>query len=328
VQARRLTRQHTDNPRAYHFYLKGRFFWARRYHVGLKSALEHFQKAIEEDAGYALAYAGVADAYTFMGFYSLQRPREAFVKASAAVARALEIDPDLADAHTSLALLKLGADWDFPAAERELRRALELDPTQALPRIYLAWVLVLRGDPASGVVEARRAQEIEPLSPLVNAGVGFTFYMSRRYEEAIVELEKALEIDPNLLLAIHFTAMCRAQQSRLSEAIALSERTVAMSDRAPFYLGLLGHFCARAGKRERVDELIAELERLAEQKYVPPHCMVYIYAGLNDLDRAFEWQAKAYDDGAPPFNYFSPVIDNLLRDPRHMAELRRMGLRM
>ena len=131
VQARRLTRQHTDNPRAYHFYLKGRFYWARRYHVGLKSALEHFQKAIEEDAGYALAYAGVADAYTFMGFYSLQRPREAFVRASAAVARALEIDPDLAEAHTSLALVKLGSDWDFPAAERELRRALELDPTQA-----------------------------------------------------------------------------------------------------------------------------------------------------------------------------------------------------
>jgi serine/threonine protein kinase/tetratricopeptide (TPR) repeat protein len=328
VQAARLTRQHTDNPRAYHLYLKGRFYWARRYHAGLTSALEHFQKAIKEDAGYALAYAGVADAYTFMGFYSLQRPRDAFVRASAAALRALEIDPDLAEAHTSLALVKLGGDWDFAAAEHELRQALELDPGQALSRIYLAWVLVLRGDPASGLVEARRAQEIEPLSPLVNAGVGFTLYMSRRYDEAIAECEKSLEIDPNLLLAMHFMAMCRAQQSRLSEAIALSERTVAMSDRAPFYLGLLGHFCARAGARERVDELLAELGRLAERKYVPPHCMAYIYAGLNDLDRAFEWQAKAYDDGASPFNYFSPVIDNMQHDARHAVELRRMGLRL
>ncbi len=328
VQSHRLMRKHTDNPRAYHFYLKGRFYWSRRYHAGLSAALEQFQNAIKEDAGYALAYAGLADAYSFIGFYSLRRPRDAFVQAGEAAERALQLDPDLAEAHTSLALVRLGHDWDFPAAERELRRALDLDPLLAQSRIYLAWVLILRGDPVTGLVEARRAQEIEPLSPLINAGVGFALYMSRRYEEAVLECEKSLEIDPNLLLAIHFMAMCRAQQSRLSEAIALSERTVAMSDRAPFYLGLLGHFCARAGARERVDALIAELEHLAAQKYVPPHCMVYIYAGLNDLDRAFEWQAKANEDGAAPFNYFSPVIDNLQRDPRHTADLRRMGLRL
>jgi TolB-like protein/tetratricopeptide (TPR) repeat protein len=328
VQASRLTRRHTDNPRAYHFYLKGRFYWSRRYQAGLALAVENFQKALEEDAGYALAYAGVADAFTIIGFYSLQRPRDAFARASEAVSRALAIDPDLAETHSSLALLKLGLDWDFPAAESELRRAIELDPTLSLPRIYLAWVLVLRGDPAGGLVEARKAQEIEPLSPLVNAGVGFTLYLSRRYDEAIVELEKSLEIEANFLLAIHFMAMCRAQQSRIADAIALSEQTVAMSDRAPFYLGLLGHFCARAGQHTRVDALIEELQRLSAVKYVPPHCMAYIYAGMNDLDRAVEWEAKAYDDGASPFNYFSPVIDNLQRDPRHAAELRRMGLRL
>ena len=327
AHASRLTRQHTGNPRAYHLYLKGRFFWARRYHAGLRSALEHFQKAIEEDAGYALAYAGVADAYTFIGFYSLQRPREAFASAASAAQRALEIDPLLAEAHTSLALVKLGGEWDFAGAERELRRALELDPSQALPRIYLAWVLILRGDTSGGIVEARRAQELEPLSPLVNAGVAFALYNSRRYEEAIAECERSLEVDPNLLLAIHFMAMCRCQQGRLQEAIALSERTAAMSERAPFYLGLLGHFCARAGARDRVDALLAELTELRERKYVPPHCMVYIYVGLNDLDRAIEWEAKAFDDGASPFNYVSPVIDNLRRDPRHAAEMRRMGVR-
>ena len=327
VHASRLTREHTANPRAYHLYLKGRFFWARRYHAGLRSALDHFQKAIEEDAGYALAYAGVADAYTFIGFYSLQRPRDAFANAGAAVRRALEIDPLLAEAHTSLALLKLGNEWDFAGAERELRRALELDPSQPLPRIYLAWVLILRGDIAGGIVEARRAQELEPLSPLVNAGVAFALYNSRRYEEAIVECEKGLEVDPNLLLAIHFMAMCRCQQGRLPEAIALSERTVAMSERAPFYLGLLGHFCARAGDRDQVDALLAELSELRERKYVPPHCMVYIYAGLNDFDSAIEWEAKAFDDGASPFNYVSPLIDNLKRDPRHAAEMRRMGMK-
>jgi hypothetical protein len=107
----------------------------------------------------------------------------------------------------------------------------------------------------------------------------------------------------------------------------LAERTVSMSDRAPFYLGLLGHYCARAGARDRVDAILAELEELSGRKYVPPHCMVYIYAGMNDLDRAFEWQAKVAADGASPFNFFSPVIDNVQNDPRQAADLRRMGLK-
>jgi TolB-like protein/Flp pilus assembly protein TadD len=327
INAPRLTRRHTDNPRAFLLYMKGRFYWARRYHVGLMTALDYFQKAIEEDAGYALAYAGVADVYTLIGFYSLMRPRDAFAKAADATRRALEIDPECAEAHASLALLTLGNDWDFPAAERELRRALELDPTQVLSRIYLSWVLILRGDSATGILEARRAQDMEPLSPLVNAGVGFALYMSRRYQEAIDECEKSLEVDPNFLLAIHFMAMCCAQLGRLDDAIRLSERTVAMSDRAPFYLGLLGHFCARAGLRDRVAALLEELTELSTRKYVPPHCMVYIYAGLNDLDRAFEWQARVPDDGAAPFNFFSPVIDNVQSDPRQAADLQRMGLK-
>jgi eukaryotic-like serine/threonine-protein kinase len=334
VNASRLTRRHTDNPLAYRLYMKGRFYWARRYQVGLQTALDFFQKAIEEDAGYALAYAGVADAYTLIGFYSLlMPPRDAFTKAAEATRRAFEIDPELPEAHASLALVTLGKDWDFPAAERELRRALELDPTQVLSRIYLSWVLILRGDSATGILEARRAQEMEPLSPLVNAGVGFALYMSRRYQEAIDECEKSLEVDPNFLLAIHFTAMCCAQLGRLDDAIRLSERTVAMSDRAPFYLGLLGHYCARAGLRDRVDALLEELADLStrkdpsKRKYVPPHCMVYIYAGLNDLDRAFEWQAKVPADGAAPFNFFSPVIDNVQSDPRQAADLQRMGIK-
>jgi len=329
VQAARLTRRHTDNPNAYLGYLKGRFYWSRRYKVGMKTALKEFEIALAEDAGYALAHAGVADVYTMMGFYSLDVPRRMFTAASAAVEQALALDPNLAEAHSSLALLKLGRDWDFPSAEASLRRAIELDPTLALAHMYLAWVRVLRGDPAGGLVEARRGQQIEPLSPLVNAAVGFTLYLSRRYDDAIVELQKSLEIDPDFLLAVHCMAMCRAQQSRVAEAIELSERTVALSRRAPFYLGLFGHFSARAGNRARVDELLAELDNLAKTgTYVPPHCQAYIYAGLNDLDRAVEWEAKAFEDGASPFNYFSPVIDNLQRDPRHARELQRMGLKL
>ena len=323
-----LIRQHTRNSRAYQCYLKGRFYWTRRFHGGLKAALEQFEQAIQEDAGYALAYAGLADAYAFMGIYAVQRPRTAFALAAAAVERALAIDPDLAEAHTSLAFIRVSNDWNWPEAEREFRRALDLDPAQTLARLYLSWLMVLQGDYAGAVIEARRAQEMEPLSPLVNAGVAHTLFLARRYDQAVTECERSLEVDPNFIFAIHMLGMCRALQSRLPEAIAIGERTVAMSDRAPFYLGVLGHYHARNGALDKAEEILDELARAVAVRYVPPHCQAYIYAGANDLDRAFEWQAKAYDDGASPFYYFSPLIENLQTDPRHHAELQRMGLRI
>jgi tetratricopeptide (TPR) repeat protein len=317
--------RHTANARAYHLYLKGRFYWTRRFHGGLTAALEHFSNAIQEDAGYALAYAGLSDVYSFMGIYAVQPPRSVFKLATAAAERALTLDPDLPEAHTSVAFIKLAHEWDLPAAARAFARSLDLDPAQAVPRIYFSWLLVLQGDVATARYELGKAQEIEPLTPLVNAGAGHTFYLAKRYDEAIVECEKALEIDPNFILAIHVMGMCRALQGRMNEAIALGERTVAMSGRAPFYLGMLGHYCARTGAFERVQQILQELQGLAAQRYVPPHCMTYIYAGMGDLDQAFEWQARAEDHGASPFYYVSPLLENLQRDGRHREQMLRMG---
>jgi serine/threonine-protein kinase len=315
----------TRNARAYHLYLKGRFYWTRRYHGGLTAALDHFKNAIQEDAGYALAYAGLADAYAFMGIYAVQRPRSAFARAAEAAERALALDPNLPEAHTSIAFIKLAHEWDLPAASRAFARSLELDPDQSVTRIYYSWLLVLQGDVGSATREVRKAQEIEPLSPLVNAGAGHTFYLANRYDEAVAECEKALEIDPNFILAIHVMGMCRALQGRLDEAITLGERSVAMSGRAPFYLGMLGHYCARLGALERVQQILAELEAMRTERYVPPHCATYIFAALNDLGRAFESQARAEDDGASPFYYVSPLLANLQRDPRHTEQMRRLG---
>ena len=155
------------------------------------AALEHFKKAIEEDAGYALAFAGLADAYAFIGVYAVQRPRLALAQALTAAERALALNPDLPEAHTSLAFIKLGNDWDLAGAAQEFARALELDPQLGLTRIYYSWLLVLQGDVASAMVQLRAAQETEPLSPLVNAGAGHTLYLARRYDEAIAACERA-----------------------------------------------------------------------------------------------------------------------------------------
>jgi tetratricopeptide (TPR) repeat protein len=175
------------------------------------------------------------------------------------------------------------------------------------------------------MAQVRAAQDTEPVSPLVNAGAGHTFYLARRYDEAIAACEKSLEIDPNFILGTHVIAMCRALQGRLPDAIALGQQAVTMSGRAPFYLGVLGHYHARAGAREPVQAILQELDQLAATRYVPPHCRTFIYAGLGDLDQAFAWQAKAQEDGASPFYYVSPLIDNLLADPRHLRQMRSMG---
>jgi TolB-like protein/tetratricopeptide (TPR) repeat protein len=322
-----LIRPHTHNSRAYQSYSKGRFYWTRRFHGGLMTALDHFKEAIEEDAGYALAYAGLADAYSFMGIYAVQRPRSAFAQAVAAAERALALDPNLAEAHTSLALIKLANDWDMSGASSEFTRALELDPSQAVTRIYRSWLMVLQGDVASAMNEVRRAQEIEPLSPLINAGAGHTLYLARRYKEAILECEKSLEIDPRFILGIHVIGMCRALQGQLADAIEIGERAVSMSGRAPFYLGVLGHYYARSGAADAARAILKELDEIASHRYVPPHCMTYIYAGLNDLERALEWEARAYDDGASPFHYVSPLIENLHGCRRHIEFMRQMGWR-
>ena len=325
IPRRPLIRRQTENPRAYELYLKGRFYYLRRYQGGLMSALSCFDKAIEEDAGYALPHAGRADALVFLGFYLLQQPRAAFVRAREAVQRALAIDPDLPEAHVSLALILLGDDWNWTEAKREFVRALELDPGHALARIYLAWLMVLLGDHAGAAVEGRKAQELEPMSSVIHTGAGYGLFLAKRYDDAVVQCQKALEIDPDSIIAIYVIGMCRAQQSRLPEAISLMEQAVSMSNRMPFYLALLGNFYGRAGDSARAHALLAELERVSKDRYVPPHSAAYIYAGLGDIDRAIEWERKAYDDGGGPFTYFSPVIENLHSDPRHIAELRRMG---
>jgi len=196
-----------------------------------------------------------------------------------------------------------------------------------MARIYWSWLMVLQGDIAGALDQARTAQELEPMSPLVNGGVAHTFYLAKRYDDAIAECEKSLEVDPNFILAIHVKGMCRTLQGRLAEAVTIGERAVSMSGGAPFYLGILGHYYARSGATDKVRQIVEQLDHLAGQRYVPPHCFAYIHAGANEIDRAFDWQAKAYDDGASPFNYFSPLIENLQSDPRHSAELQRMQLR-
>jgi tetratricopeptide (TPR) repeat protein len=312
--------------RAFHLCLKGRFFWSKRYEGGLKTARECFEEALRIDPNLALAHSGLADTYSFLGFYCLVRPRDAFAIAKTSVERALALDEGLAEAHTSLGLLKLGGDWDWHAAVRAFRRAIEIDPSHAPARIYLSWTLVLLGRFEEAHEEAERAQDIDPLSPQLNAGAAYTFFLSRAYERGIRECEKALEVDKEFLIALYVMGMCKAQLELYDEAAADLERTVELSRGMPFYLGLLGKVYGDMGRRDKVLEVTRQLDEQSRKVYVPPHCHVYIHAGLGDFDTAFEWQDQAFLDGASPFNYFSPIIECLHQDPRFKADLRAWGL--
>jgi serine/threonine-protein kinase len=316
----------TENRTAYHHYLKGRFYWSKRYEGGLKAAMDEFQNAIREDPGYAAAYSGLADTLMFIGFYSLDHPREMYERAETFIHKALSLDSRLPEAHTSLALIQLSARWNWAAAENEFLRAIELDPTHAPAHLYYSWLLAVVGRHWEAGVAAQRAQDIDPLSPLINSGVAWMYYNCREYDRAIEEANKSLEVDANFLVGIYVLGLAYAMKRQYADAAPLIERAVTLSGRAPFYLGLLGLVYGEMGRPEKVDQIFAELDALrAKGRYIPPHCYVYMYAGLGDVERALEWQEKACDDGAPPFYFIAPATHCLHADSRHKAQMARMS---
>jgi TolB-like protein/Tfp pilus assembly protein PilF len=321
------TEQHRIRSRhAFHQCLKGRFFWSKRYQGGLQNARQCFEEAIRMDPELAIAHAGLADTYSFLGFYCLMRPRTAFELAGKSAETALRLDDRLADAHVSLGLTRLGGTWEWVSAAHSFERAVELDPAHALARIYLSWVYVLLGQTEEAHEEAERAQDTDPLSPTLNAATAYTFFLSRAYERGIRECEKALEVDKDFLVALYVMALCKAQLGSYAPAISDLERAVSLSGGMPFYLGLLGKLYADTDQSAKVRDVLRRLDALRDTVYVPPHCYVYIYAGLRDFDHAFAWQDKAFDDGASPFNYFAPVIECLHADPRFKEDVRAWGV--
>jgi len=317
--------RYTDNRESYLHYLKGRFYWSKRYEGGLLTAKQEFAAALEKDDRNALAYSGLADVFAFLGLYSIWPPRKAFADAKANVDKALAIDDALPEAHTSQGLIALSANWDWRAAEAEFMRALDLDKTQALAHLYYAWLLALRDRRTEAIVAIKRAQNADPLATLINSGAGWMYFLLAEYDQAIAECQKCVEIDPNFLVGLYVMAMAYARKGQYDAAMPLITRAADLSNRAPFYLGLLGQIYAETDRLPEAEQVLAELDsKSAAGVYVPPHCYVYIHASLGDLDRAFEWQEKACDDGAPPFYFLSPAIGSMHDDPRHKAHLSRM----
>ncbi len=315
----------TENRAAYHHYLKGRFYWSKRYEGGLKAAMDEFQNAIREDPGYAPAYSGLADTLMFIGLYSLDRPRDMYERAETFIHKALSLDSRLPEAHTSLALIQLSAYWNWAAAENEFLRAIELDPTHAPAHLYYSWLLALAGRHWEAGVAAKRAQDIDPLSPLINSGVAWMYYNCREYDRAIEEANKSLEVDANFLVGMYVLGLAYTMKRQYAEAAPLIERAVdAVGARAVLPWPPRPRVRRNGTPREGRSDHCGAGRDAGKRPLHSPHCYVYIYAGLRDFDRALEWQEKACDDGAPPFYFIAPATDCLHGDPRHKAQMARM----
>jgi serine/threonine protein kinase/Tfp pilus assembly protein PilF len=330
AQKKQLTKRYTENTRAYQHYLKGRFYWNKRTAEGLMKGIEYFKQAIEIDPGYALAFAGLADSYNILASYSALAPREAFPRAKNAATRALELDDKLAEAHTSMAFVKFGYDWDWPGAEREFKQAIQLNPGYSYSHNFYAVLLAALGRFEEAFSQTKYAYELDPLSLPINTNLGWLLYLGRRYEDAILQYQKTIDLDDGFALAHRRLAQTYQQVQRYSDAAAEFRKAWALSgDDDVELLTARGHFYATVGDIAKVQEILKQLEEFAKSRYVPSYLIARIYLGLGERDRAFELLEKALDERYGYLAYLNvePMFDIVKDDPRFSDLAHRVGLR-
>ncbi len=326
-ERKQLTKRYPDNVEAYHAYLRGRYFWNKRSEEGLKKGIEHFQQAIEEDPGYAAAYAGMSDCYTILVVRYGLASEEGIPKAKAAAMKSLEIDETLAEAHTSLAHALLH-NWEWDKAEREFKRAVELNPNDANAHNFYAEYLRAMGRGEQALKVTKRAQELDPLSLNHSTNVANELYFERRYDQAIEQCQKTLEMDRNFFLAHYRLGQAYEQKGMFAEAIAATQRAVELSPDNIEMLAALGRVLAVAGRREEARRIVVQLEAGMEHRHSWHFDLALIYAGLGEADQAFECLEKGYawHDGMMIHVNVEPGFDSLRSDPRFQDLGRRMGL--
>jgi len=320
--------RHTEDLDAYHLYLRGRKQWYSRVEGGLQKAVALFQEAIEKDPSYALAYSGLADSYSVMGLFDFLPPRVVFAKARSAAERALALRDDVAEAHASVALIKMCFEWEWSAAERAYQRALELNPAYPLALVQYGLLLACLDRPDEALNVTDRLRWLDPLSAFTHAGRGISLRIVRRYEEAIHTCQKALSIDPTSVMALLHIGLAYAGSGHHEAAVHALDGAVATTGRAAFFTGLLGYAYALAGRHAEARALATELLERAPREYVTPLSLAWIWIGLQDAEKAFEWLERAYQDrsGWLFFAKVDPMYDPIRSDPRFDHLLRRMNL--
>jgi TolB-like protein/DNA-binding winged helix-turn-helix (wHTH) protein/Flp pilus assembly protein TadD len=318
------------NAEAHEAYLKGRFFWNKRTGEDLKKAVEYFSQAIEKDPNYAHAYSGLADSYALMGDweYGVMAPKEAFPKARAAATKALALDNTLGEAHTSLAFSLDLFDWDWGAAEKEYKRAVQLSPSYATAHQWYAWHLILGGRNTEAVAEMRRAESLDPLSLIISADAADILFIARLYDESIRQSQKAMEMDPRFAVAHYQLGQALGQKRMFTEAIEELQKAIRFSGGNRTFTSNLAYVYAVSGKRSKATDLLAGLMHPSNNGFSNAPEIALIYVGLGDKDQAMVWLEKAYEERFNPSVLLRPCFDPLRSDPRFQDLLYRIGLKI
>ncbi len=328
----RLAKSSGTNSEAYQIYLRGRYHANQTTEAELRKSIEYFQQAIDKDPRYALAYAGLADSYSALGGgWMYLPPTDTLPKAKAAAEKALELDDTLAEAHAALAYTTF-FDWDWSGAEREFKRAIELNPNSALSHARYGECLKTRLRFNESIAEAQRALELDPLSPDTFSQIGNFYLMTRRYDESIAQFQKALDLNPNLPVVLAMLAMAYAMKRMYPQALAEYDK-IADQDKVTaagnqFAAGMLGWVYAVSGRRTDALKIAQEFKDLSAHAYVDFYWAGVIYAGLGDKDEAFRLLEKSYQEHAVTLPYLAvdPFWYGMHSDPRYADLLRRIGL--
>jgi len=312
-----MTRSATADSAAYQLYLQGRHHWNKRTLGELQQSIDFFAQAVQKDPRYALAYAGQADAYALIADFNILPAREVLPKVKQAAAKALELDGTLAEAHTSLAWARFH-DWDWPGAESEFKRALELNPSYPTAHTWYSEYLIALGKFEEARRETDQASELDPRSPLTSLAGCARSYYTRQFPQAIEQCEKVLALDALFVPAHVFLGRAYEQLAQYPAAIEHFNRALALSDGDTNELAALGRAYASEHQQAEAKKILEQLKERAQQTYVQPTWVAVIYAALGENNQAFQWLQKAYEDRSAwlVFLQVDPVFDPLRSDPR------------
>jgi len=331
---KQLVKRYTANPQAYELYWKGRYYWNQRKSDDINQAIKYFNDAIKLDPQYALAYSGLADCYVLGGALQMA-PKEAMPLAMDSAKKALAIDNQLAEAHTSLAKIKLSYEWDWLGAEAEFKKAIQLNPGYATAHQWYGVYLSEMGQHDESIRERTTAEELDPLSLSITTGLGRALFWARRYDDSIQHLQAALPKDPNYADTHWSLGLAYEQKQMYPEAIAAFQKAVELSktgesaEGKPEMLAALGHALALAGNKNEAKAAIDKLTRPATSRYVSPYGVSLIYVALGDHGAAHQWLERAYQERDENFIHLKvdPRLDQLRSEPRFLELLLRLNLR-